>query len=47
MGRRLGGVLFMVTQLVNLVAMAIILVLARRFRNQICAAHARQLHVQE
>jgi hypothetical protein len=24
----------------------IILVLARRFRNQICAAHARQLHVE-
>jgi len=30
-----------------MVAMAIILVLARRFRNQICAVHARQLHVRE
>ena len=38
---------FMVTQLVNIVALAIILVLARRFRNQICAVHARQLHVRE
>ena len=38
---------FMVTQLVNMIALAIILVLARRFRNQICTAHARQLHVQE
>ena len=36
-----------VTQLVNIVALAIIVVLARRFRNQICAAHARQLHVRE
>jgi uncharacterized protein with PQ loop repeat len=42
----IGDAVFMVTQLVNLVAMAIILVLARRFRNQICAAHARQLHVE-
>jgi uncharacterized protein with PQ loop repeat len=41
----IGDAVFMITQLVNLVAMAIILVLARRFRNQICAAHARQLHV--
>lgn len=38
---------FMVTQLANLIALAIILVLARRFRNQICAAHARQLHIRE
>jgi hypothetical protein len=38
----IGDAVFMVTQLVNMVAMAIILVLARRFRNQICAAHARQ-----
>jgi hypothetical protein len=43
----IGDAVFMVTQLVNMVAMAIILVLARRFRNQICAAHARQLHVRE
>ena len=43
----IGDTVFMVTQLVNLVALAIILVLARRFRNQICAAHARQLHVRE
>jgi hypothetical protein len=43
----ISDAVFMVTQLVNLVAMAIILVLARRFRNQICAAHARQLHVRE
>jgi hypothetical protein len=41
----IGDAVFMITQLVNLVAMAIILVLARRFRDQICAAHARQLHV--
>jgi uncharacterized protein with PQ loop repeat len=41
----IGDTVFMVTQLVNLVALAIILVLARRFRDQICAAHARQLHV--
>ena len=43
----IGDTVFMVTQLVNLVALAIILVLVRRFRNQICAAHARQLHVRE
>jgi hypothetical protein len=43
----IGDDVFMVTQLVNMVALAIILVLARRFRNQICAAHARQLHVRE
>ncbi len=42
----IGDAVFMVTQLVNMVALAIILVLARRFRNQICAAHARQLHVE-
>ena len=42
----IGDTVFMVTQLVNIVAIAIILVLARRFRNQICAAHARQLHVE-
>ena len=41
----IGDAVFMVTQLVNIVALAIILVLARRFRNQICAAHARELHV--
>jgi uncharacterized protein with PQ loop repeat len=43
----IGDTVFMVTQLVNLVALAIILVLARRFRDQICAAHARQLQVRE
>ena len=43
----IGDTVFMVTQLVNMVALAIILVLARRFRDQICAAHARQLHVRE
>jgi uncharacterized protein with PQ loop repeat len=43
----IGDTVFMITQLVNMVALAIILVLARRFRNQICAAHARQLHVRE
>ena len=42
----IGDAVFMVTQLVNIVALAIILVLVRRFRNQICAAHARQLHVE-
>jgi hypothetical protein len=31
---------------VNIVAIAIILVLVRRFRNQICAAHARHLHIE-
>ena len=35
----------MATQLVNIFALAIILVLARRFRNQVCAAHARKLRV--
>jgi uncharacterized protein with PQ loop repeat len=43
----IGDTVFMVTQLVNVIALAIILVLARRFRNQICAAHARQLHIRE
>ena len=43
----IGDAVFMVTQLVNMVDLAIILVLARRFRSQICAAHARQLHVRE
>jgi uncharacterized protein with PQ loop repeat len=43
----IGDAVFMVTQLVNMVDMAIILVLARRFRSQICAVHARQLHVRE
>jgi uncharacterized protein with PQ loop repeat len=43
----IGDTLFTVTQLVNLVALAIIVVLARRFRNQICATHARQLQVRE
>ena len=43
----IGDTVFMVTQLVNVVALAIILVLVRRFRNQICAAHARQLHLRE
>ena len=43
----IGDAVFMVTQLVNIVALAVILVLARRFRNQICAAHAHQLHVRE
>ena len=42
----IGDTVFMVTQLVNVVALAIILVLVRRFRKQICAAHARQLHVE-
>ena len=43
----IGDAVFMVTQLVNLLAMAIILVLARRFRHQICAEHANQLQVRE
>jgi uncharacterized protein with PQ loop repeat len=43
----IGDVVFMVTQLVNIVALVVILVLARRYRNQICAAHARQLHIHE
>jgi uncharacterized protein with PQ loop repeat len=37
---------FMVTQLVNIVALATILVLARRFRKQICAEHAHQYQLQ-
>jgi uncharacterized protein with PQ loop repeat len=41
----IGDAMFTVTQLANLVALAIILVLARRFRDQIGAAHAHQLHV--
>lgn len=43
----IGDPVFMVTQVVNVVALAIILVLARRFHDQICAAHADQLHVGE
>lgn len=43
----IGDSVFMVTQFVNLAALAIILVLARRFRDQICAEHARRLHVRE
>jgi uncharacterized protein with PQ loop repeat len=43
----IGDAVFMVTQLVNMIALAIILVLARRFRNQICTAHASQLHVRK
>ena len=30
-----------------MIALAVILLLARRFRNQICATHANQLHVHE
>ncbi|MET3997217.1 uncharacterized protein with PQ loop repeat [Bradyrhizobium sp. S3.9.2] len=41
----IGDQVFMATQLVNIFALAIILVLARRFRNQVCAAHARKLRV--
>ena len=41
----IGDPVFMLTQLVNMIALAIILVLARRFRNQICSAHASQFHV--
>ena len=41
----IGDAVFMVTQLVNMIALAVILLLARRFRNQICATHANQLHV--
>ncbi|MCP3388885.1 PQ-loop repeat-containing protein [Bradyrhizobium sp. CCGB12] len=40
----IGDVVFAITQLVNMIALAIIVVLARRFRNQICTTHARQLH---
>ena len=43
----IGDVVFMVTQLVNIFALVIILKLARRFRNQICAAHAGELHGHE
>ena len=43
----IDDMVFMVTQLVNVIALAVILVLARRFRNQICAEHARQLHIHE
>ena len=41
----ISDLVFMMTQLVNIVALGAILVLARRFRNQVCAAHARKLHV--
>jgi uncharacterized protein with PQ loop repeat len=41
----IGDPVFMVTQLVNIVALVIILLLARRFRHQICADHARQYHL--
>jgi hypothetical protein len=43
----IGDAVFMVTQLVNIVALVVILRLARRFRNQICADHARQYHLRE
>ena len=43
----IDDMVFMVTQFVNVIALVVILVLARRFRNQICAAHARQLHLRE
>lgn len=43
----IGDAVFMVTQLVNIVALAIILVLARRFRSQICAEHAHQYHLRK
>ncbi|WP_179879922.1 PQ-loop repeat-containing protein [Bradyrhizobium ottawaense] len=43
----IGDVVFVVTQLVNIVALVVILVLARRYRNQICSAHARQLRIHE
>ena len=36
----IGDAVFMVTQLVNMVALAIILVLARRSRDQVCRACA-------
>ena len=41
----IGDAVFMATQLVNIVALTIILVLVRRFRKQICAVDARELHV--
>lgn len=41
----IGDAVFMVTQLVNMVALTIIIVLARRFRSQVCAEHARLLRV--
>lgn len=43
----IGDAVFMVTQLVNIGALVVILVLARRFRNQICAEHAHQLRVRK
>ena len=43
----IGDVVFMITQLVNIIALVIILMLARRFRNQICSAHAHQYHVKQ
>ncbi|WP_119419075.1 PQ-loop domain-containing transporter [Desertibaculum subflavum] len=43
----IGDAVFMITQLVNIGALVVILVLARRFRNQICAGHAHQLHVRK
>ena len=43
----IDDMVFMVTHLVNVIALVVILVLARRFRNQICTTRARQLHVKE
>ena len=43
----IDDMVFMVTQLVNVIALVVILMLARRFRNQICTTHARQLQVRE
>ena len=43
----IGDVVFMITQLVNIVALVMILVLARRYRNQICSAHARQYQLKQ
>ena len=41
----IGDAVFTVVQLVNLVALAVIVVLARRFRDQVCAMHAGRFRV--
>ena len=43
----IGDAVFMITQLVNILALAVILILVRRFRKQICAEHAHQLHLDD
>jgi len=43
----MGDAVFMVTQIVNVIALAVILLLARRFRTKSAPRTANQLHVHE